>query len=422
MNERVAMLAGLIEKSMNLGPEWTVSDVEFREGLPTGDELHIFIERAPGSAVECPSCHCRCGVYDARPGEWRHLDIWQYKTIIHCDVPRADCPECGVKTSRVPWASEDAARFTALFEAHALLMVMSGMPVSGAAKVLRLNDTVLWRMLNRLAERARAQVSFEGVTRVGVDETARRRGHNYLTAFVDLDVQRAMFCCEGRDASAVAAFAADLEAHGGKASAVETVTCDLSPAFASGVAEHLPKAKRVADRFHVMQIANRQLDLVRAGEARESEEKRRLLKRTKYVWLKREENLTARQLETKRSLAAENLKTGRACAMVEALRRAYDTCETAEEAKAELDALTSWIMHSNVPQMKKLARTLRDNEAEVLAYFKERATNAILEGMNSVIQAAKRAARGFRNTEYFKTVIYLKLGKLPLVDAVCATH
>ena len=61
MNERVAMLAGLIEKSMNLGPEWTVSDVEFREGLPTGDELHIFIERAPGSAVECPSCHCRCG-------------------------------------------------------------------------------------------------------------------------------------------------------------------------------------------------------------------------------------------------------------------------------------------------------------------------------------------------------------------------
>lgn len=422
MDERAAMLAGLIEKSMNLGPEWTVAGVEFREGLPAGDELHIFIERTPGSTVECPSCHRRCGVYDARPGEWRHLDIWQYKTIVHCDVPRADCPECGVRTSSVPWASEDAARFTALFEAHALVMVMSGMPVSGAAKVLRVSDTVLWRMLNRLAERARSQASFEGVTRVGVDETARKRGHNYLTTFVDLDAQRAMFCCEGRDASTVAAFAADLGAHGGDADAVETVTCDLSPAFASGVASHLPNAKRVADRFHVMQIANRQLDLVRAKEAKESEEKRRLLSRTKYVWLKREENLTPRQLERKRSLAAENLKTGRACAMVEALRRAYDTCETAAEAKAELDALTSWIMHSNVPQMKKLARTLRDNEAEVLAYFEERATNAILEGMNSVIQAAKRAARGFRNTEYFKTMIYLKLGKLPLVAATCATH
>ena len=143
------------------------------------------------------------------------------------------------------------------------------------------------------------------------------------------------------------------------------------------------------------------------------------------MWLKREENLTPRQPERKRSLAAENLKTGRACAMVEALRRIYETCGGAGEAKAELDRPTSRIMHSNVPQMKKLARTLRDNEAEVLSYFDSRLTNAILEGMNSVIQSAKRAARGFRNIEYFKTVIYLKLGKLgklPLVEATCATH
>lgn len=422
MDERVAMLAGLIEKSMNLGPEWKVVNVEFREGLPSGDELHIFIERTKGRAIECPSCGCRRGAYDTRHGEWRHLDIWQYKTIIHCDVPRADCPDCGVKTAHVPWASDDAAHFTALFEAHALVMMMSGMPVSGVAKVLRVADTTLWRMFNRLAERARAQVSFEGVTRIGVDETARRRGHNYLTTFVDLDAERAMFCCEGRDAATVAAFAADLEAHGGDPEAVGTVTCDLSPAFASGAAEHLPNAARVADRFHVMQIANRRLDLVRAEEAKESAEKKALLSRTKYVWLKREESLTPRQLERKRSLAAENLKTGRACAMVEALRRIYEACETASEAKGELDALASWIMHSNVPQMKKLARTLRDNEREILAYFGNRLTNAILEGMNSVIQSAKRAARGFRNIEYFKTIIYLKLGKLPLVEATCVTH
>ena len=422
MDERAAMLAGLIEKSMNLGPEWTVMNVEFREGLPTGDELHIYIERTKGHTVECPCCGCRRGVYDTRSGEWRHLDIWQYKTIIHCDVPRTDCPECGVRTARVPWASDDAAHYTALFEAHVLVMLMAGMPVSGIAKVLGLNDTVLWRMLNRLAERARSQVSLEGVTRVGVDETARKRGHNYLTVFVDLDAKRAMFCTEGRDASTVAAFAADLDAHGGNPEAVETVTCDLSPAFASGVAEHLPNAARVADRFHVMQLANRQLDLVRAKESKESAEKKRLLSRTKYMWLKREENLTPRQLARKRSLASENLKTGRACMMVEALRRIYETCETSEGAKAELGRLTGWIMHSNVPQMKKVARTLRDNEKEVLAYFDNRLTNAIMEGMNSVIQSAKRAARGFRNVEYFKTVIYLKLGKLPLVAATCATH
>ena len=422
MNQETAMLAALFEKSMNLGPEWTVTSAEFREGLPGGDELHIYISRTPGRAVECPSCGCRRGVYDTRPREWRHLDVWQYKTIVHCDVPRVDCPECGVLTARVPWASDDSARFTALFEAHALVMVMAGMTVRGCAKVLRCGDTTLWSMLNRLAARARAAADFSGVARVGVDETSRRKGHNYLTTFVDLDRQRAMFCCKGRDAGTVAAFAADLAAHGGDPAEVEAVTCDMSQAFANGVRDCLPGAHRVVDRFHVMQLASKRVDLVRTQEARESAEKRRLLKGTKYVWLKRDENLTRRQRARKLDLAGENLKTGRACAMAEALRRVYDCCETREEAEAELKGLCSWIMHSNVPQMKVLARTLRENWDGVLAYFDDRLTNGILEGMNSVIQSVKRAARGYRNFEYFSTMIYLKLGKLPLVEQICATH
>ena len=421
MRQEAAMLAALIEKSMNLGPEWTVVDAAFREGLPGGGELHIFIARTKGHPVACPSCGGRAGVYDARPREWRHLDIWQYKTVIHCDVPRCDCPECGVLTCKVPWSSDDSVHLTALFESHVLVMAMSGMTVSGIARVMRASDQALWRMPNRLVERARAAADFSGVTRVGVDETARRRGHNYLTTFVDLDAERAMFCTLGRDASTVAAFAGDLAAHGGDPAAVEVVTCDMSQAYANGVRDSLPNAVRVIDRFHVMQMANRRLDLVRAKESKESAEKRALLRRTRFIWLRRESSLAEGQLERRRRLAGEHLKTGKACMMVEALRSVYENCAGRAEAASELAALTSWIMHSNVPLMKPLARTLRDNEAEILNYFDCRRTNAVLEGMNSVIQAAKRAARGFRNPEYFKTVIYMKLGKLPLVEA-CATH
>ena len=39
---------------------------------------------------------------------------------------------------------------------------------------------------------------------------------------------------------------------------------------------------------------------------------------------------------------------------------------------------------------------------------------SLLEGMNSIIQNIKRRARGFKNLEYFKTMIYLTCGKLPL--------
>ena len=422
MNPQTQMLAAIISKSLNLGDEWTVVNVEMRDCASGPDELHVYIERTPGHALKCPRCGVMHGVYDTRERTWRHLDIWQYKTYIHCKVPRLDCGDGGPVTAEVPWAAPDAKHFTALFEAQVLVMAMSSMPVAGIARVVREHDTRIWGMLNRIVGKAHAGADFSDVAEVGVDETARRRGHNYLTSFVDLDGERVMLCELGKDAGTVAEFAREFAEHGGEPEKVEVVTCDLSPAFAAGVAEHLPNACRVADKFHVIQLATRQIDKVRTAEARESEEKRALLAKTKYIWLKNEESLTERQAERKRSLAKEHLKTARACAMKEALQAVYD-CATREEAEAELDALCSWIMHSNVPQMKTVAKTIRENKAEILNYFDHRRTNAVLEGMNSVIQSAKRLARGFSNLEYFKTVIYLKLGKLhfPQLEP-CATH
>ena len=422
MNPQSQMLAALISKSLNLGPEWTVVDVEMRECAPDPDELHVYVERTPGYALKCPKCGAMHGAYDTRKRTWRHLDIWQYKTYIHCEVPRLDCGDGKPVTAEVPWAAPDAKHFTALFEAQVLVMAMSSMPVKGIAGVVREHDTRIWAMLGRIVAKAHAGADFSGVTEVGVDETARRRGHNYLTSFVDLDGERVMLCELGRDAGTVAEFAREFAEHGGDPEAVAVVTCDLSPAFAKGVSEHLPNAKRVADRFHVIQLATRQVDKVRTAEAKESKEKRALLAKTKYIWLKNEANLTAGQAERKRSLAKEHLKTARACAMKEALQAVYD-CGTRAEAEPELDALCSWIMHSNVPQMKTVAKTIRENRDEILNYFDHRVTNAVLEGMNSIIQSAKRLARGFSNLEYFKTVIYLKLGKLHFPQlAVRATH
>ena len=422
MNPQTQMLATIISKSLNLGDEWTVADVEMRECDPDPDELHVYIERTPGHALKCPRCGAMHGVYDTRERTWRHLDIWQYKTYIHCKLPRLDCGDGGPVTADVPWAAPDAKHFTALFEAQVLVMAMSSMPVAGIAKVVREHDTRIWAMLNRIVAKAHAEADFSGVTDVGVDETARRRGHNYLTSFVDLEGERVMVCALGRDAGTVAEFARELAAHGGDPEGVAVVTCDLSPAFAKGVAEHLPNARRVADRFHVIQLATRQLDKVRAAEAKESREKRALLSRTKYIWLKNEANLTEGQAERKRSLAKEHLRTARACAMKEALQAVYE-CGAREEAESELDALCSWVMHSNIPQMKTVAKTIRENKAEILNYFDHRRTNAVLEGMNSIIQSAKRQARGFSNLEYFKTIIYLNLGKLHFPQlAPCATH
>jgi transposase len=64
--------------------------------------------------------------------------------------------------------------------------------------------------------------------------------------------------------------------------------------------------------------------------------------------------------------------------------------------------------------MKDLARMIRRHFDDILAYFDHPCTNALLEGLNSIIQNVKRRARGFRNMNYFATVIYLTCGKLDL--------
>lgn len=64
--------------------------------------------------------------------------------------------------------------------------------------------------------------------------------------------------------------------------------------------------------------------------------------------------------------------------------------------------------------MKKAAKTLKNHKEKIVLYFEYRYTNAICEGINSMIQAAKRKARGFHTFESYATMIYLIAGKLQL--------
>lgn len=266
-------------------------------------------------------------------------------------------------------------------------------------------------MPGRAVAEAREAADYSGVARVGIDDTARRRGQSHVSVMVGLDGQRAIGVAEGRDGGAPGRLAEELEAHGGDRLAIREAARDMSEAHALGAADALPEAIQTVDRFHVSQLFSRATDKARCREARLSEEKGRLLRGTKYCWLRRPENLTGRQAARKASLMGEHLLTARACAMSEAMRAVY-ACPDRESAGREPDRLVSWTMHSNVPETRVVAGTVRKEREGILSWFSRNATNAILEGLNSIIQSIKRAARGFGNVEYFKTMMSLRLGRL----------
>ena len=426
MDAQAGMLARLFERSMGLGDEWEVSDVWFEEREGAQDELHVRVAHRKGQEVECPVCHRKCGTYDTRERTWRHLDIWQYETIVHCAVSRADCPEDGVHACRMPWEVRPSSHFTALFEAQVIVMALSGMAVTAIAHLVHETDTRIWRLLGKAVAEARDAADYSDVVRVGIDDTARRRGQSCISIMADLDGQRVIAVTEGRDKGAVGRLCGELEEHGGDRTKVPEVTRDMAEACSLGVAAEMPQAVQTVDRFHVVQLLDRATGYVRCAERRESAEKRRQLAGTKYVWLKRKESLTERQLAKREELdpAKAHLRTARACQMGEALQDVY-SCAGRESAAEAPGRLCSWMMHSNVREMKTVARTLRKEWEGILNWWKRGSADSFLEGLSSVVQSVRSAARGFRSIAYFRTMIFLRLGRLDFTaqkKLACATH
>lgn len=136
------------------------------------------------------------------------------------------------------------------------------------------------------------------------------------------------------------------------------------------------------------------------------------MKRTKCLWLKNEANLTELQLQIKRGLQRQRLKTARVCQMRETLQDIHADSANRVEAETGFKRLCSWMMRSRLEPMKTLARQFRRHWQDILAYFDHPYTNAILEGSNSIIQHVKTRARGFGNMDCFSTMIYLTCGRL----------
>ena len=149
-------------------------------------------------------------------------------------------------------------------------------------------------MLEKYIGQTREHEDFKEVVSIGLDETSRAKGHEYITLFVDLQKRRTIFITEGKDNTTVKRFAEDFEVHKGKVDNVKNVSCDMSPAFIKGVKEYLPKSETTFDKFHILKIINEAVNSVRKQEVSTN----KLLIGTKYIWLKNYNNLTVKQKET----------------------------------------------------------------------------------------------------------------------------
>lgn len=370
--------------------------------------LDIHLDFPRGSTFPCPECAVACKAYDTEDLTWRHLNFFQHQAFLHARTPRVDCVRCGVHRIVVPWARADSG-FTLLFEAFVMQLVKV-MPVLAVARLVGEYDTRIWRIVNHYVDLARSKADHSTVTQVGMDETAARRGHDYMALFVDMQERKVLFTTPGKDSATVAAFAEDLKAHQGDPETIQEVSIDMSPAFIKGVTAELPKASITFDKFHVIKLINEAVDNVRRLERKDHPE----LAGSRYIWLKNPDNLTANQMATLASLNLPkgHLKTAKAYQFRLAFQDFY--LQPPEDAKKYLDKWFFWATHSRIQPIIDVARTIRAHQDGILRWFTSQINNGILEGINSLVQAAKAKARGYRSNRNFASIIYLVAGKLDL--------
>jgi len=290
-----------------------------------------------------------------------------------------------------------------------ILLLTESMTYSETGNLIDEEDKRVFRVVKHYVKKAHDKLDCSNVTSIGVDETSKKKGHNYLTVVANMDTGSVIYVTDGKDSDTMDDFHSFLIEHGGEPSNIENVCCDMSPAFIKGIDANFPNADIVFDKFHLMMMVNNTVNMVRIAERKENSD----LKGSKYVFLKNPENLTQKERNKLTSLSIQNLKTVRAYNIKISFQNFWKF-STKEAAESFLKKWYFWITHSKLEPMKDLSKAIKRHWNGILNYFHSRITNGILEGINSQIQGIKRAARGFKNIENFKTAIYHRLGGLDL--------
>lgn len=404
------MTAELFQLALNINTPWFISDIKFNL---ESKRLDVYIDFKKGSTFEYNDLEnngeiiSNLKAYDTKEKSWRHLNFFEHECYLNARVPRVKLPNGKTKLIKTPWEGLSNG-FTLLFEAL-LLQLSQAMPINKVAQITNISDDKLWNMLDKYISNIREYENFKDVDAIGVDETSRAKGHEYITLFVDLLKRRTIFITEGKDNTTVKRFKEDFKEHNGDIDNIKNVSCDMSPAFIKGVAENLPNAEITFDKFHILKIINEAVDSVRKEEVSSNN----VLKGTKYIWLKNYNNLTQKQKEQldELSMSNMNIKTMRAYNIRLSFQEIYQA-NTKEEFVEYLNKWYFWATHSRLNPIIKAAQTIKRHWDGIVKWHESKINNGILEGLNSVIQAAKSKARGYKTFKNYRIIVYLLTGKL----------
>ena len=388
--------------------------VRWVEGAPSPAlevELH---PRANGRPV-CSDCGQSGPGYDRLPARrFEFVPFWGMKVFLVYAPRRVECTRCGVRVEEMPWAEGKHP----VTQAYAWFLANWAKRLSWkeVAEVFQSSWDVVFGAVEMAVGYGREHLDLSGIQSLGIDEIAWGRGHRYLTVVYQIDAhcKRLLWVGKKRTVKTLLTFFHWL---GSERSAVLRFICsDMWKPYLKVIAKKAGQAIHVLDRFHIMGHFGKAIDEVRAQEAREIKARGQepVLTKTRWLLLKRPENLTETQEVRLADLLRYNLRSVRSYLLKEDFQFFWGY-RSPYWAGRFLDQWCLRTMRSKIGPMKRVARMLRGHRPLILNWFRAKGqlSSGVVEGFNAKAKLTTRKAYGFRTYHGLEVALYHTLGALP---------
>ncbi|MFQ5500591.1 MAG: ISL3 family transposase [Candidatus Zixiibacteriota bacterium] len=367
-------------------------------------EIRLRIERENPGHI-CPNCkQMILFCYDSTERTVKDLPMSGKPVYLTFSQHRIECPCSGRIVKEHLEFVEPYQHQTCRLQQTVYWWLRTGTTTSKAAKAFGLSWDQVRHIDSRIIKQEQGRQSWVGLRRICVDEKAIGRGHDYITIVSDLDVHRVVFVVEGRKKSSLNKFYRRIGS--ARCQELEVVAMDVWSSYIESTRKYAPQANIVFDKFHIIRHLNEKIDDVRRGIQKKLEkEGRQTIKRSRWVLLKANENLTDRQRERLDQIAKNNAELYKAYLLKEQFRLILEPTSL-EIGMSRLAGWFAEVYESGIKPLIKFAQQCGRWFEGLMNYFKHGVTNALSESINSKISLMIKLANGFRNRDYFMLKIY----------------
>ena len=364
----------------------------------------------------CSGCGRKRPGYDRLPiRRFEFIPMWGIKVFFLYAPRRVDCPTCGIRVERMPW-SEGKHRLT---ETYAWFLAGWARRLSWkeVAEAFRTSWDHVFCSVEMAVTWGREQRDLSGIEAIGIDEIQWQRGHKYLTLVYQIDAgcRRLLWIGKKRKVKTLLRFFRWFGKE--RTKELDYICSDMWKPYLRVIAKKAGHAIHILDRFHIMAKLSKAIDKVRAQEARELKEKGYdpVLTKSRWLLLKRPENLTEKQETKLADLLQYNLKSIRSYLLKEEFQLFW-SYKSPYWAGLYLDKWCTKTMRSKIEPMKDIARSLRKHRPLLLNWFRAKGqfSSGIVEGFNNKAKLTTRKAYGFRTYHAAEIALYHALGALPV--------